>query len=614
MKIMEVYTHLQSFKDSSGKIQKCVLRNDSTGKIGNYDRDIIMHNMKTNVWKVKGLMIDDAQRLRTTNKDEMIEEYKKACRTLGIAPVDIVVTNKDEYVVTDVPYNRVTKIPDFADGIALQKKFMKGQVNNTTQTNGSSSTNTKSSLDMLDLRVEALFKYLKLNIDKLVISSVENKTDVENLQQTLDSMQQTLLQSVGQLGSDINGLQSDLGQSSSDIEQKMTDIENMFNSLDSAIGTLATSTDVIDLKSDVLSNVRQLITSQTSAKQVLDDLNNKYSQFVLGGGFNQSKIKDFDKIPKFARVKTDEYVLSSQNSYNAFVTQNKPGSVLIPFNELMAMKDDIEYLYNTYTIFEEFFNDLKDEDCITMGDFVNCVNFLGEGANGVMKFSGKSTVKLNTFLDMFNKAVITKKGYNKAFSNFYGIYSNASVILDQFYCDKDEDILKFLFEYKILKKNDTGAYSPSFMWKKTLVHYRLIFRTLYEIGSKRQLTISDGELVKRIAVAYIVSEKLLNQKITTISLTITPHYITDSENTRFINAPDMTIEQFHKYMALYKSIHYVLMHSFLVYMGIEPELSYNVIISTMKELDPRSIIDLDVTDVLNLTFDYTHYETRLKGV
>lgn len=610
---MEVYTHLQSFKDSSGKIQKCVLRNDSTGKIGNYDRDIIMHNMKANVWKVKGLMIDDAQRLRTTNKDELIEEYKKACRTLGIAPVDIMVTNKDEYVVTDVPYNRVTKIPDFADGIVLQKKFIKGQVNNATQANGNSSTNTKSSLDMLDLRVEALFKYLKLNIDKLVVGSDENKAEVENLQQTLDSMQQTLLQSVGQLGSDIDGLQNDLGQSSSDIEQKMNDISDILDNISQAQSNLNISSELSNFRTEVLDGINQVVTLQNAVKPVLDDISNRYNNYIASGGFNQSRIRDFDKLPKFLRTSESDYALQSNTFYNNFVSQIRPETMLIPFDKLDSLRDDIDFLYNTYDIFDEFFDGLKQEELDYINEFTSGNSSLNNFVDGTGMFI-KGVKGASNICKSLHNTIQDRLNYNKKLNTFYNIYTNSNLVLDQFYCDKDVDVLKFLFEYKVLKKSSNGSTSTSSFGKPNkvkVVHYRLVFRTIYQIRQEHNITLANEEVIKRLAIAYILSEKILRNEIPVINII---GYYADDVNLRSGGSGGLDIKTIYKYREFHHSIMYVLMHSILVLLGFTPESSYTYFISIMKKLEPRHIIDLDYQDIQNLTFDYTKYENQLKGL
>lgn len=610
---MEMFTYMHWTKDSSGKVQKCTIRNDATGEINTYDRQVIFSKLQSKEWRIKGLMIDDAQRLRLTNKDELVEEYKKACQILGIAPVTITTINTGEYMVSDVPYDKITKIPDFVECIHVHKRFNShGQGNVAGNTNANASTqNSKSSLDMLDFRLETLYRYLRNNIEGLINSSTTSQTDITGLRQLLTGIERK----VDQLGVNISGVQSDIGQSSNEIEQKMKDMSDVLDEIYQAQGSLNISGELSTLKTEVLDGINQVMTLQNAVKPVLDDMSVKYTAFVNSGGFNQNKIQDFDKITKFIRTTEEDYIMQSRAAYDNFVTPNKPEAILIPYDKLELLRDDVDFLYKTYDIFSEYFDGLKQEEFDYLQDFMSGNNALNKFINVVNEVPvvgsvvGKTTTSLKSIHNTIQEGLI----YKKKLRVFTDIYTNSNIVLDQFYCDKDADIIKFLFEYKVLKKNENGSYSKSLKGnseKDKLVHYRLLFRTIHAIKQKQQIVMNE-EVIKRLTVAYILSEKILRNEVQLLN--ITDYYMGDNklDATQNGHLDTLTIR---KYKGFHNSILYVLMHSVLILLGYTPESSYTYFISTMKGLDPRQIIDMDYQDIQNMSFEYSHYESRLQGV
>jgi len=108
-------------KDEQGKV--FLLQNIETLQYEEFDKDYLKSLMRQGNISVQGLILSSDNRLISTDKDSLLDNYYRSCALLGVEPLDII-CRAGKYIVINIPNNTKTlTIPDFVDKIELNKSL-----------------------------------------------------------------------------------------------------------------------------------------------------------------------------------------------------------------------------------------------------------------------------------------------------------------------------------------------------------------------------------------------------------------------------------------------------------------------------------------------------------
>lgn len=170
-----VYTCINDIRDKSNNIISCELK-DSNGNIITVEKNELKQALKEQRIEVNNLYLDAKGALR--KRDNMINEYIKSCKLLGITPLVIDKLDSD-YLIVDINETKnAIQIPPFVTGIHMSKCFNLS-TNNMNQVEITSSTNEKLIGVLQKLVQQQFIKQEKHNFVKLA-TDINKLNDRQN--------------------------------------------------------------------------------------------------------------------------------------------------------------------------------------------------------------------------------------------------------------------------------------------------------------------------------------------------------------------------------------------------------------------------------------------------
>ena len=570
-------------------------------------------------------------------------------------------------------------MPSFATYIQINKSLSSPNNQNNQNNGASAGANTArkdTTLDRVDAKVDLVYRFLSTKFNEL---SGQDTTQSLSTNTHIDAVKSDILGEIQQLKTLLTGMKTGEEQSSADIEAKMQNIANVVDDIfsgqsdikkevgDSAdelaqsISGLGFSMDtkLSDIKDSIMVNGRKIIELKDEVKPILLDLSNKYSSFVQTGGMDKSEARKLDTLPIYARVSKAKYPFGERTVYDNFVAANDAIHNVIPYDCFEALQDELDNMYNTYTCFYEYLADLKDEETSFLKDFedsaasilANSV-YVGKGVLYANGFFEKAAALTATTVGIGHAGVLltlatmvggVKLGHDtlqkrrslyKRYESLCKLGNDSTDILNQFYCDKDREIVRYLCELKVYGKEKKGHFLAGIssmcdnaveLWtekkhsnsefKYAKMYYMDIFEIFYKLRDNVSLPLND-EVIKRIALAYIMADKLLEKKIilpNSTNISLNPWYTPNSPELQK-GSTVFTDTDRRKYLSFYRSVHAMLMQSILVVEGFSQELVYNIVVKAHKDVQKEkdiTILTVDSPDIDSLSFNFDDYKTRL---
>lgn len=549
---------------------------------GNNYHEIMKNDIKDKlakgVWKIDSLFLTKDGRLYEKSKDTLISDYEESCRKLGYEPFKLEKVEND-YIIVDFPNDKSHLLfPNFATALNIPSGYLKNKSIPNNKNNQENKVNTvlMSSNDSSLIIIKDL-KEIKNLINKLgnvVISSdelIKGKLD------------------------DINSLIGDF----SSLEDNLNDkIVNNLNEIKSFIEVSGLET--LKLKENL--------------SPILEQISDESYRIYLNSSNSQDKKVTFSKEPCF--VTKDKYICSSESVYNDYIKRNRLDTFVLPYSYI----DSLTKFYKEYEAFydncdiifkkrnENELNDILSlmnkvtpfKHLLTFGkDATNMIGSVCEPVSSVTKAFSSGFFALNSLTDLkldFDKSSKLRKLRNECYDIFHEP-NTLSYLFDI----NDKYIIRYMCEYYYLYKNNGS--------KKKLSNFEFCdLFSYYEEYSNSALSVLCDEFKKRLAITYIITNKIMDREDLDIGLSLLPNLdIKALSENNLSNIGIFSQSLLESFKTLYYTVYMNVWFTLLLIVGFKPIFAKNQIIDIIVDSNDLSLYVLDKNDLKTLSFDLRDY-------
>lgn len=512
-------------------------------------------------------------------RDNIIDEYIRACQVFGIEPLQIEKIN-NSYIIVNIPNNvKNILIPQFVTGIKMAKNFK--MISNQNQGYNSISSimidtdkEVKTSLEEVK---RAMAFQLKMQKDTLGLNN-EQKQLLENI--------------IDKLG------QSSIKQDSTDMEikEKISELKSTIDELEKGNYDSEILEQIHHIKSEIQENGKRLFELENLVAPKLKELIKQYNMSISDDTFESCKATDIKCIPskEYGFISKKNYCLTDEENY-----KNKMDAYEIKeylsFNMVQSLKPLVEYTYNTLVAMKVMFDGMDEDTLNEIAEFKGQTNQLNNGISAI-KVTGQTTLGVQvesgvniakaTAIELFRR---NKK--NNLVKKFKKIYTHPNNVMQEFYEETDKDIAIYLIEYMINKDKEYKN-----IIKKLKIDGKSIELEYYDliklIHKERETETSNKiteEQTIRVAAAYISARKIMNGEDIDLDTVIsfkgeyTPEQLDKNNKEHYIGD-----EKSRKYKEECESLFLLLIKAALVIECLSPKFVEMRVIEALKEIRKKT--------------------------
>lgn len=587
-----MYTCVHKERDKNNNIISCTLK-DSNGSNLVVEKNKLKKALKENKVQVDNLYLDTKGALR--EKDNLIDEYIKSCKCLGIVPLTIEKDGTD-YIIVDINDTKNSiKIPPFVTGIYMTKRFsIESNKNDMNQIQISSTTS------------EQLIKVIKgLVFQQQELIKQENYN-------------------FSQLYHDLNKLYEKQGNvlTDSSIDEKINKIGDLINELESQNKDDFILDKLNDLKTSLEVYGKGLVNFQTTILPKLTTLSSDFSQGLSEDMFTNSQLLNIDKFPKFNGVvkRKEDYWCNDEVTYNKklkeWKLQEETENIFLPYSILEPLKGCIEYYYTILVYMHDVFKKLNKDEVEELLEFKNNVlacNYLtgtfskdypiGTDTGYNYRIANTALMPINILKGTSAFIYKGKRSYD-LYNKYKKIYDAPNEALNNFYYDTDKDVAILVIEGDLLSKKKLSKLSHKLSLKNYIYKDLLKFFTESYSGINVNFT---EDIENRITIAYIIAKKVIRDNLVP-TIKISPNLYQEVENLYFMNKLEKPeYKEMKKLRVFYNTILLSVMCTVLLLLGFNEMFIYDQIYLKFREIFGKDCYKIRLADLDTMDFDINNY-------
>lgn len=590
-----MYTCVHKERDKkNNNIISCTLK-DPNGSCIIVEKNKLKKALRENKVQVDNLYLDAKGSLR--EKDNLIDEYIKSCKCLGIIPLTIEKYDTD-YVIVDINDTKNSiKIPPFVTGIYMDKKFSINSNKNDVNKNQIEIFSTTN--EQLVDAIKALF----IQQQKLIKQENYNFTQLYYDLNKLYEKQENVL-------------------TDSSIEDKIDKISELINELESQNKDDFILDKLNDLKTSLEVYGKGLVDFQMTISPKLTTLSSDFSQGLSEDMFTKSQLLNIDKFPKFNGVvkSKEDYWCNDKISYNKklkeWKLQTGTENIFLPYSILEPLKGCIEYYYTILVYMHDLFKKLNQDEIEELFEFknnvlaCNCLTGtiskdypIGTDTGYNYRIADTALMPINVLKG--TSALIYKgKRSIDLYNKYKKIYDAPNEALNNFYYDTDKDIAILVIEGDLFTKKKLGK----FMHKLSLKNY--IYKDLLKFFTESYSGINvnfTDDIENRITIAYIIAKKVIRDNLVP-DIKISPNLYQEVEDLYFMNRLDKSeYKEMKKLRVFYNTILLSIMCTVLLLLGFNERFIYDQIYLKFRKILGSDCYKVRLIDLDTMDFDVDNY-------
>lgn len=600
-------------------------------------------------------------------KDNILDEYIRACQTIGIQPLEIEKT-RDGYVIVDIPSNlRNIQIPKFVHKININKRLNGGlDGGNNRQQENNKDLDTKLNILIRKLGEQVnLHNSSRASLDeqKGLLEEILNKVSEshENDNIALFNEQKRLLDLILEK---IEHFENSQESTNSIVEGHLTDLKGLMEEIKEDDSNEETLRLCEELKNEIEENGRKILDTKNKLETECSSLAAQYNEILESLCNGNNADKGILEIPESAGfINGNSEPCTNDNIKYKGVMQANNIDVYIPFDKLEILRKWLEFYYHVLTSMKliidstdiNMFKDFEESQRTDtrMKSYINKIkngiynfnknpmdgieNASIEGTAFLMQASGRITKvaggkamgsAVSSVGDTLMKANAKKKANAKCEKlDLLKKQYESEHVIDGFYGETDRDTAIYVLEEKYAPRN-LRIKAVNNEVKKDLEYKEILrlFDDNMQIEDNRDSLnhiIFDKETKKRIALAYICARKIIrgstnvvNGMPTEIPLAINPQCQVEWLSEIKINISKDEINEIAKIKRLYYAIILEVMYANLLIEGFEARYARKEIIDKLRKIFENGIdghgacgrlYTLKPNDMRNLRFDLQTY-------
>lgn len=655
--MQSMYHWIGHIKNSNNAITGCKLQNLRTGQVQEIPVERLKDNMKEFKRRYPNDDLVDNLSLKIDGrfqvKDNILDEYIRACQTIGIQPLEIEKT-RDGYVIVDIPSNlRNIQIPKFVHKININKRLNGGlDGGNNRQQENNKDLDTKLNILIRKLGEQVnLHNSSRASLDeqKGLLEEILNKVSEshENDNIALFNEQKRLLDLILEK---IEHFENSQESTNSIVEGHLTDLKGLMEEIKEDDSNEETLRLCEELKNEIEENGRKILDTKNKLETECSSLAAQYNEIL--------------EIPESAGfINGNSEPCTNDNIKYKGVMQANNIDVYIPFDKLEILRKWLEFYYHVLTSMKliidstdiNMFKDFEESQRTDtrMKSYINKIkngiynfnknpmdgieNASIEGTAFLMQASGRITKvaggkamgsAVSSVGDTLMKANAKKKANAKCEKlDLLKKQYESEHVIDGFYGETDRDTAIYVLEEKYAPRN-LRIKAVNNEVKKDLEYKEILrlFDDNMQIEDNRDSLnhiIFDEETKKRIALAYICARKIIrgstnvvNGMPTEIPLAINPQCQVEWLSEIKINISKDEINEIAKIKRLYYAIILEVMYANLLIEGFEARYARKEIIDKLRKIFENGIdghgacgrlYTLKPNDMRNLRFDLQTY-------
>lgn len=458
-------------------------------------------------WKIDKLYLTSDNRLLERVKDTLISDYEESCKTLGIEPFKIIKVDND-YIIVDFPKNKNNLVvPDFVTRVYIDKRI--GNSSNNVEVNQNKnlvSTFYSSSKEESFRKIDEIHLLLKSIYNGKVDLNQNIKSDIKKLENLLNEY----------LTKNIS--------SEEEIKDKLDDVESLIQEFkDSELESDKELLKYLNEAKFVLQDTGvKVLELKSSLTPLFSNMQEEYIDLVQNSDLKIKNRKNLiDNLPKDAALvlSKSDYICLNENIYNSYLKNKRLNFFVVSYDKLECLADYYLYYEKMYDDFNLILKQRNSDEiqdivrllnttspikhvCSFASHSIDTVSNLFFNENKVPKLFSNFIDSASSGIDVYSdvrKQLKLRKLRNEC-NNIFAVPENLQELFDI----NDKEVIKYLSEY----------YYVSYFGKYDNLDYNDLFH-FYHISHKsnNNFTLLSEEERKRIAISYIITNKIMDKKV-----------------------------------------------------------------------------------------------------
>lgn len=538
---MQIWHCERKVYDNSGNITECILISGSLRRT--LPRDQIKSALQSGSLIIDNLTLSADGKL--ISKENKINDYVEACRTLGIKPLYIEKINND-YVITKVPNSSNIYIPKFATHIRVNQPLnisndeylnsyfqTQDRMRDTIQQNGQNLLVLRPLFEKLTEKIEGNSVKLADILTKLdTLGLTDNeKADIRSLLQEVtlgQTAQATTADNVEVLVeppdlSEINNKLDSIGTKEDD-NNNFNTVTGQLNALDAVLADMRNANGVnvpnVDaLRSLISENGQKLQDLKTQITPMCSQLVEVYDRVSQQAtvdmadlsGYNSTKgiVGSTRVLDRTTCMEPSDYFWDDEDKYNAFAGSSANSNrYILSYEQGEKLAADINLYYGEYAKVFRVLKEFSEDENAAIGGFLEVMSPVTYALNTInntalapltkgAKTVADHTINLTEYVSRRDNA----RRIRKIFNNVYEMPES----LKEFYSISDEDIATYLMERNYFKKEYRKQNTKK--WEK--LKFRYLLSLITEMYKRENINALSVEEEVRVAVCYITVKKAM---------------------------------------------------------------------------------------------------------
>lgn len=579
---------------NKNNIISCTLK-DPNGSSIVVEKNKLKKALRENKVQVDNLYLDAKGALR--EKDNLIDEYIKSCKCLGITPLTIE-KNETDYVIVDINDTKNSiKIPPFVTGIYMDKRF--------------SIDSNKNDMNQNQIQISSTTSEQLIKVIKGLVFQQQELIKQENYNFT-------------QLYHDLNKLyeKQENVLTDSSIDDKIDKISELINDLESQNKDDFILDKLKDLKTSLEVYGKGLVNFQTTVLPKLTTLSSDFSQGLSEDRFTNTELLNINKFPKFNGVvkSKEDYWCNDEISYNKklkeWKSQEGKENIFLPYSILEPLKGCIDYYYTILVYMRDLFKRLNQDEVEELLEFKNNVfacNYLtgtfskdypiGTDTGYNYRIANTALMPINILKGSSVFIYKMKRGYD-LYNKYKKIYDAPNEALNNFYYDTDRDVAILVIEGDLLSKKKLSKLSHKLSLKNYI--YKDLLKFFTESYSGINVNFTD-DIENRITIAYIIAKKVIRDNLVP-TIKISPNLYQEVEDLYFMNKLEKPeYKEMKKLRVFYNTILLSIMCTILLLLGFNERFIYDQIYLKFRTILGNNCYKVRLTDLETMNFDVNNY-------